>query len=367
MREPEDITDDVDDLHDPAGRGRGVAASTTGISVFTMLAILMRRRRLIGTLMVVAASIALAVALLLPRQYVATAAFLPQGGESSRSSLAGLAGQLGILSQPTSQGPFYIELLHSRELLEPIASTPLSVPELRGGRRTLYQLHPPRGQTDGQRRAAMVEWLQKIVSATESRTGVVTVSVATEWPSVSKAVADLLLTRLNDFNLRTRQSQAAEERRFTGERLEATRASLRVAEDRLKDFLQHNRQYTLSPELSFERDRLMRETTLYQQLLASLSQSYEEARSREVRDTPVLTVIEPPELPASPRPTWWWLKAFIGLVLGFLVGAFISVLSYAVQRRRSAGDPDAEEFARMFTLRRRAAPAGTAGLRRDAR
>ncbi len=74
---------------------------------------------------------------------------------------------------------------------------------------------------------------------------------------------------------------------------------MRAAEDTLEKFLQTNRQLENSPQLSFQRDRLQREAGRQQQMMLGLVQQYEDARIREVRDTPVITVIERPVLAAS--------------------------------------------------------------------
>jgi uncharacterized protein involved in exopolysaccharide biosynthesis len=166
---------------------------------------------------------------------------------------------------------------------------------------------------------------KKVVSTTVATrtTGMVTVQVRTKSPYVSLKIADRLLEGLNYFNLITRQSQAREERRFTEGRLEAARASLRAAEDALQRFLQTNRQFAESPALTFQRDRLQREVLLQQQVVISLAQQYEENRIREVRDTPVITLIEKPTLAARPDPGLQALILSLGAVAGFCVGVLI--------------------------------------------
>jgi uncharacterized protein involved in exopolysaccharide biosynthesis len=157
------------------------------------------------------------------------------------------------------------------------------------------------------------------------------------------AISQRLLAAVNQFNLRTRQSQATEERKFTETRLTEARTSLREAEDRLQSFLQHNRQGS-SPELKFDEDRLEREVALDQQVVNSLAQSYEEVRIREVRDTPVITVIEPPVAPTSADSHGRAGRAIVGLVLGALLASLVGFAQDFSRRRRTAGDPDVEAF-----------------------
>ena len=115
---------------------------------------------------------------------------------------------------------FYSSLLTSRVLLTPIARDTFVVQE-RGGRRIAFlDLFKIDGNSATRRVEEGVRQLQTIVKPSIVRTtGVVEVSVATEWRSVSLAIANDLLTGVNEFNQRTRQGQAAEERKFVEGRL----------------------------------------------------------------------------------------------------------------------------------------------------
>src|SRR5262249_17265357 len=104
------------------------------------------------------------------------------------------------------------------------------------------------------------------VTNVSSKTGVVQLAVGTRWQSLSLAIVQRLVSSVNDFNLRTRQGQAGDERRFTENRLAEAKTTLRAAEDRLQAFLQGNRQFA-SPDLKFQQDRLEREVTLDQQIV----------------------------------------------------------------------------------------------------
>ncbi len=158
--------------------------------------------------------------------------------------------------------------------------------------------------------------------------------MASRWPSVSLAISTALVTGVNDFNQRTRQGQAAAERKFVEGRLAIAGSDLRTAEDRLEGFLRTNRQFASSPDLTFQRDRLQRDLSLKQQVFNSLTQSYEEVRIREVRDTPVITVIEPPAVPTLPQPRGRLLTVLIGLILGGFVGWIIALVSETIRLRR---------------------------------
>jgi tyrosine-protein kinase Etk/Wzc len=109
---------------------------------------------------------------------------------------------------------------------------------------------------------------------------------------------------LNQFNLERLQSQSRARRRFAAERKDQAEQELHEAQAQHLKFLQSNRQYDASPLLSFEQNRLSAQVELRQNLVQTLTREYEEARIAEVRDTPVLTTIDPaipPDRRTSPK------------------------------------------------------------------
>jgi uncharacterized protein involved in exopolysaccharide biosynthesis len=143
---------------------------------------------------------------------------------------------------------------------------------------------------------------------------------------------------LNDYNLQSLQSQAAAERRFTEARLDEARAALRGAEDALERFLEENRQYT-SPPLALERERIQRDVMLQQQIVMGLAQHYEDARIREVRNTPVITIVEEPALPVFPDPRGTLRLLILSGVLSGVAASGVVVFRAGWKRQR-ATDPD---------------------------
>jgi uncharacterized protein involved in exopolysaccharide biosynthesis len=83
-------------------------------------------------------------------------------------------------------------------------------------------------------------------------------------------------------------------------------------------------------------------------VVTTLTQALEDARIREVRDTPVITVVEAPAVNALPEPRGR-IKA---VLLGFLGGGFLGVLfSFAaglLSRTRVREDPTIQEFFATF-------------------
>ena len=335
------------------------AAEEVEVSILHLAATVIRRRYLVAALGLVGLLLALALTLLPPSVFVATASFVPQGATSSqRSQIAGLvAGQLGvdIGGGASAESPaFYADLLVSREILQAVAQEEFSfwhhdsptdstlvqgtLPELLG--------FGEGGGSQERRIARAVRWLstESIGTAVSATTGVVTLRVRAPWPGLAEAITSKLLDLVNSFNLDVRRSQAAAERQFVEERLEEAQDSLRLAENRLQAFLQGNRDFQNSPQLIFQHDRLQRAVVLQQQIFTSLAQSFEQARISEVRDIPVITVIESPEQPLGPQSRRLLPKAALGVFLGLVAGVLAAlVLEYLSHSK--AKDP--EDFAEL--------------------
>lgn len=317
------------------------------VSLFELGTTVVRNRWRIARWVFIGASVAALSVFSKPALYRASASFVPQGSLGSRSELASLAGQFGVSLPTGSQSfspEFYADLLKTGVLLRPIARDTFVVQEMGGQRMSFLDLFEIPGAAM-RREERGVKLLTRIVTATVVRSSrIVQLSVATEWPSVSLAVATALVSGVNEYNRRTMQGQAAAERRFIEDRLAVARAELREVEDRLERFLVTNRQFGSSPELTFERDRLQRDVLLHQQVFTSLTQSYEQVRIREVRDTPAITMFEPPSVPTLPEPRGRLKRILLGLVLGGFFGVLTAFTSEMMTRRKSEGVHEVEEF-----------------------
>ncbi len=313
-----------------------------------MVAAAVQARRLLALLVALGAVVALALVFLQRPQFTTSFSFVPQAAsDPAKSGLASLAGQFGVsigAGGAQAQSPqFYADLLATREVLLPIATDSFSIAG-EASKKSLADLYDERGATPLIVLDKVLQRLRKqmIDNTVATRTtGVVTVRVRALDPGLALGIAERLLDGINRFNLQTRQSQAAAERRFVGSRLDAARATLLASEQALQRFLSANRQIENSPQLSFERDRLEREVSTQQQLLSGLIQQYEDARIKEVRDTPVITVIERPVRPSRADSRRGVITVASGASLGLLL-ALIWVLGRAGARRAFAAptDPD---------------------------
>jgi hypothetical protein len=101
-----------------------------------------------------------------------------------------------------------------------------------------------------------------------------------------------------------------------------------------------------------------REVVNRQQVYSTLVQSYEQARITEVRDTPVITVLQSPFLPPEPDGRGLTLSGALGLVLGGMVGVVLAFLVEVVQRPMDGSDPARRDFQEAWAGLKRSLPFG---------
>jgi uncharacterized protein involved in exopolysaccharide biosynthesis len=317
------------------------------VSLLALGSVILRRRWLIIGLTTLGALISLTDALRSPRVYVSTATFIPQSSQPT-SGLSLAASQFGI-TLPSSGGSVwgpatYVELLRSRELYEPMVRESLFVRPGENIRRTAIEMFNVQGPNAALKQDAAVQILRGMITPMEVKSiGGVRVKATSPWPAVSLAMANRVVSGVNDFNLRTRKSQAAEEVRFSSAQAADAERALRQAENRLQDYLQANRVIT-SPQLTMERDRLRMDVELKQELFVTYQKAREEARVREVRETPVITVFETPRLPLFPESRNVVLKALLGGIVGGTLALLFAFASHLSSRARHGATADAQQF-----------------------
>jgi uncharacterized protein involved in exopolysaccharide biosynthesis len=332
-------------------------------TLVSALNMLLRNRTL---LLALPAAIALVVAvwmLFQPRTYRSEAAFVPQRTQRAPSAFTGLAAQFGIAlpGEGLDQSPaFYADLVRSREILGEVVES--SYEEASGA--TLAEVFEI-DENDANRRSHLaIERVRRTLrQANDVETGVVTFSVALEDGAVARAVAEKVIAEINAFNMRRRRSLAEAERSFVEDRLGTANAELVSAESALRTFDERNLRIDNSPELRLERDRLMREVGMRQEVVTMLTQAYEQARIDEVRNTPAITVIERPSTPVKPERRGTVQYA----LLAFLVSGFVMtglVLARELYTRIEAGDSRAhQEFRELRRSLGRWLPARRRGSR----
>lgn len=307
-----------------------------------LVRLLLARRRLLVVAPTLIAAIVVITGLFADRSWTSQGALVAQSSSGNVSRLAGLAAQFGVAVPTGSSGQspdFYAEVLHSdgilRRLLAAkytgVAGQPIDL---------VANLVPSTGFGAAQRAEFALRELRTMVSTSVGlKTGIISVAVKAGDPELAKQIIERAIAELNAMNVQAQQDIAGQERKFTDSRLEVARAELRRSEDALEGFLRGNRAVTGSPQLVLQEERLRRDVNLHQQVVVGLAQSFEQSRIEEVRNVPVLSVVEPPARPALPNSRKLLIKGIFGAIAtATLLFAYLVIIEW--RRRFSVASPE---------------------------
>lgn len=322
-----------------AALAEGAEAAPGGdVSLLAAADLVRRNRGLITAVVAALVAAVLAFLLLRDRVYASESSFLPQTRSTLPGGLSGLASQFGVAlpaQEPTQSPAFYVDLLRTPEALDSLILHRYAANGEARGRTLLdvYDVHKPTPALTLEK--TRQRFLEDVLTSISQKTGVVTLTVRSESPALAQQVNRLALEVLNRFNQRARRTRASAEREFTERRSAEVRAELRAAEERLLAFTQSNREFNSASSAYLERDRLGREVTRLQSVYTTLSQALEQARIEEVRDTPLITVVEQPSLAAEPEPRGAVRLLAVALLGGFLLGCALAYLREALAAERA--------------------------------
>jgi uncharacterized protein involved in exopolysaccharide biosynthesis len=270
------------------------------------------------------AAVGLLFALLTPRAFEVQSSFMPQARRTP--NLSALASQFGVnLAQDNTPGPpFYVDLLSSRTVLSGVLYARYA--DSTGSQVQLRDVLDAKGRDSAARHDDALKRLRKrITTSVSTKTGVVQMKVRMPDARLATDVSARLLDELNRFNLETRRSQASQERIFTEGRLQVRQKDLREAEGAMASFLKSNRNYANSPDLVFEHERLLRQVEQLRAVVITLVQAVEQSGIEEVRDTPVITILDRPEYPSRLASRGLIRYSGLGLLAGLVLGTFWSL------------------------------------------
>ena len=333
------------------------AASRNDLTFLDVLTTCLRHRRLIVGLPLVLTLLAVVATLTARRQYTSRGSFMPRGSDVSKlAGLGGIAAQIGV-NLPTGdagQSPdFYADLVMSRQVLGAVVTGRYHPAGLRdtAGVDLATLLESPGNSPQERREEAIRELTKRIAVSKNIRSGVLEVSARTRWPEVSQQIVAQVLALVNEFNLRQRQEKAQADRQFAEDRLLSIRSELYRAEEAVADFGRRNHAYRGSPDLSTEYERLTRAVTMRQQLFTSFSQLYEQARIDALRTSPLIMIIDHPEIAARADSRQGVLKVLLALLTGLVI-ALVIAFGRELAAAHEQSSPDA--FARFVEARRQA-------------
>lgn len=275
-----------------------------GVDIVKLATILLANRRHILHTVIVGTLLVLPILLLLPSDYTSEARFIPAAPATpgSLGALSGLASSVGLLQGSGGSSDFYADVATSASLLKKVIRDPLVVDSV-DGKPVLADYPTAIGLTKDDPLERMDEALAKLQDnmdvTTNHASGIVTIDVTAHSPGLAYQLAEAVLAAINDFNVHSLQTMGRAQREFDERRVALAHDSLAEARGALEAFYQANHDFSSSPSLAMEESVLKQTLQLRQQVYTSAVTDLETARVNEINDTPVLTVVEQPDIPVK--------------------------------------------------------------------
>jgi len=308
-------------------------------------------RKNIATVVFGVTVLAVIVSLLLPKYYKSTAVLLPQNEENSLSALAGLSGLAALAGATVGQVPMeqmYPDILRSETILHQVIYSKYRTEEF-SEPVDLIRYWKYHESTEGKNYEQALLRLQSDLDITVDRkTSIVTVALLMKEPQLAADVINCLISQLDQFLRTKRITYASEQRKWIDSRLVQVESDLRESEDALKNFREKNRNLGSSPQLLLDESRLSRQVEINSMLFLELKKQFEVARIEEIKNIPVINVLDmakPAATKDRPRRTLIVAVSFLLSLIG--VGAvvlyraeidnFVKQITSIIGRKRANG------------------------------
>ena len=281
-------------------------------------------RKLIFLVTTIFVVIGVLYALLATPQYQAKLTLYP-AGESQNGGLGklgGLASSFGLGGMSSSSGYYIPDVVKSRKILDKVINKKWEIAEFDEPVNLIvfWELEDPDHELNAEK--AFDKLSKKITVSVDDDSGLITISVETKNAKLSADIANYIGDEVNDYIQHEQKSSTRQSRVYIEERLIKIKDELKEAEENLKEFQKGHRIINESPELQMEILRLKRNVEIKNQVYLTLEQQREIALIEEIKQMPVLNILDKavtPKLKTKPK------KNMIVLI-SFILGVFISCM-----------------------------------------
>ncbi len=307
-----------------------------------------RRGRIIG-ITIIFILLSAGYALLQKEIYVATATILPESEDRAMGQFAQFAGVMsmaGLSPGQMSETEVYPAMMKSETILHDVIYKEYKTGE-HNEPVNLIEFWDIRGRTEREQYQETLRKLRdevlSIEIARDSR--IISVSISTHDPYISADIANTIADKLDEYVLTKRRTRASQQRRWLDQRLSEVHSDLVRSEEALKDFRLKNRRIGDSPELLMEQERHLREVEMHAGVFLELTKQHEMIKVQEIRDMPVVQVLDyaaPPVNASGPG------KRRV-LLIGTLLGLFTGVLTVYGNRLLNVSEEDNRSLVRKIS------------------
>jgi len=153
------------------------------------------------------------------------------------------------------------------------------------------------------------------------KSGLITVSFLAEEPKLTRDIVNFISDAITQYVQKVQTKRTKDNRKFIEERMAEVSETLAASEEKLKRFREENRSIQNSPELQLQYERLLRDLEVDKQVYITLKQQYEISRIEEVKETPVVNVLDEGREAVEKD----WPRRKLNVILGMFITGMITL------------------------------------------
>lgn len=292
------------------------------VDYIEILSLLWKKRKSIILITLISGVVFTLLSFLITPTYLSTASILPEMDKGKLGPLGDLASLAGInIGGEVIMVKLYPDIIQSEAVLKPVIEKKYKS-RFFDKPVNLYEYFDIEEETPRRTLEVALKTLRKKLDINLSaKTGLLTYSLETRDPEVTAEILNTITQELNNFLLTKRTTNAGEQKKWIEKRLKEVEEDLKKAENNLKEFRERNRRVSDSPQLLLEQERLVREVGIQTSIFTTLKQQYEVARIEEIKNVPIINVLDEAKPAAKKNNPKRRLFALFGLFLGFVISA----------------------------------------------
>ncbi len=272
-----------------------------------------------------------------PAKFSSYASILPSGKGESISLLKEMTGLAGLGSENDENSSIlYPKILNSRQIKEAVLNYRYIFGTTAQKGATLKEYF---GTTINEH---LLRNLENITSIDlDKNTGLITISVESEYPELSQAIVQRYLAELEDYNINRRKSSASERVKYLKRESTERETELRQAEDDLEQYQMANRNWdmTSDPEILSNLNRKKREIMAKTETYLFLKNQYDLAKLEAQKDIPIVRILDNPSLPlVKSGPQQLMIIIFSGLAGMLIMAISLLIISFFRNSRETISD-----------------------------
>lgn len=296
--------------------------------------------------------IAIFYSILATTYYSAYVSIYPMGDESrvnsSMGQIEGLASTFGINIGGGGVTSFYIpDVVASRKLRKSIVqtnwetesfTTPVNlisfwvIDDTTGFsvKRLISSIFPAARNINPEIKNAetAMEKLEEQISVDEEESGLIIISVLMEEPQLAADIANYIADYVKFYISEEMTLQSEKYRIFIEDRMDESKLELSNIEEMLTQFRIDHPLALDTPDLQLTRARLIRDVEINQEVYLTLLTQYELAKIEELKETPVINILDNAEAPVEKYKPNRKLLVSLGLFSGLFIGGTIVLFKH---------------------------------------